>query len=147
MHAVSKRIDDPASQSRGTFGVSLAIRLVVCVSLMLVGVAISAWAYRFGQPDGPLFYWGILPGAPLVLIAIAGMFPLAAMRVVLGAAAGCLLGVGLPYGLLLYASTHYSGGGANIGLGLLLLATPLYVPVAILIGGAAGYRLFRTANL
>lgn len=117
------------------------MRSLVCFSLAVVGVTMSAWAYRFAQPDGPLFYWGILPGAPIVLMAVVGSFSRVPVRVTLGAAVGGLLAVALPYGSLLYASANYSGGGANIGLGLLLLATPVYLPIAMLIGGAAAVKL------
>ncbi len=116
-------------------------RLAVALSLVLLGTAMSVWAYRWGQPDGPILYWGILPGAPLVALAALAMVPGVPLRVTIGAAVFGFIAVAIPYGALLYASSNYSGGGANIGLGLLLLATPLYLPIAMLAGGFAGGRV------
>ena len=50
----------------------------------------------------------------------------------------------MPYGLLWYASANYSGGGANIGLGLLLLSLPVYLPIAMLVGVCVGQFLIPT---
>ncbi len=129
---------------RGRSGLAVFVRLLVFLSLTVVGLAASAWAYQFGQPDGPILYWGILPGAPFVLLAVMGLFPRVPVHVTLGAAAGSLLAVALPYGALLYASANYTGGGANIGLGLLLLATPIFLPIAMLIGGLAAFGIGRS---
>ena len=101
----------------------------------------SVWAYQWARPDGPIFYWGFLPGAPFVLLAVSSLMPRVPLRVTIGASVGSLLAVAVPYGALVFASLNYAGGGANIGLGLLLLATPLYLPIAVLIGGFARWRL------
>ena len=106
--------------------------------LLAIGVGMSVAAYRWGQPDGPLLYWGILPGAPLVLLAVVALIRRVPLRATMGASIAGFLAVSIPYGLLVYASITYSGGGANIGLGLLLLASPIYVPIAMLIGAIAG---------
>ena len=111
------------------------------VVLAVLGLALSALAYRTGQPDGPILYWGILPGAPFVLLAALTLIPHLSIRAVVGAALGSLIAVGVPYGLLFYSSINYSGGGANIGVGLLLMAQPIYVPIAMLIGATAGHLL------
>ena len=99
----------------------------------------SVAAYQFGQPDGPLFYWGILPGAPFLLFAGLSLIARVPLRVTCGATAGCFLAVAVPYGMLMYSSANYSGGGANIGLGILLLATPVLLPIAMVIGGFGGW--------
>lgn len=117
---------------------SAVFRSSICALLVLLGLTMSAIAYRTGQPDGPIFYWGILPGAPFVLLAPFALIPGIPVRTVVGAAVGGLIGVGLPYGLLAYSSANYSGGGANIGLGLLLLAQPIYVPMAMVVGAILG---------
>ncbi len=115
----------------------------IAISLLLVflGLAMSAAAYRVGQPDGPIFYWGILPGAPLLLLAALSLIPRFSFRALLGATVATLIAVGMPYGLIWYSSVNYSGGGANIGLGLLLIAQPIYVPVAMMMGAVIGHLL------
>jgi len=114
-------------------------RAYIAISLVGLGAILSISAYRFG-PDGPLFYWGILPGAPFLIIAGIALIPLIPLRAAIGAAVGALAAVAAPYGSLLYASANYPEGGANIGLDLLLLATPLYLPIAMLTGAVIAYR-------
>jgi len=118
-----------------------ATRVVVFGLLAVMGIGMSAWAYDWARPDGPLFYWGILPGAPFVLLAGVSLVPRMPLRVTIGACVGGLLAVATSYGALLYASANYAGGGANIGLGLLLLATPVYLPLAMLFGAFCGRRV------
>jgi hypothetical protein len=91
-------------------------------------------------------YWGILPGAPFVLLGALSLVPYFTIRVLTGASVGGLIAVAAPYGLLWYSSANYSGGGANIGLGLLLLALPAYLPLAMLIGAYVGqaFSSFRS---
>lgn len=60
-------------------------------------------------------------------------------RALLGAGVGALVGVGGPFLWLFLGSVFYSGGGgANIGLGLLIMAMPFYAPVIILLGALLG---------
>jgi hypothetical protein len=87
-------------------------------------------------------YWGILPGAPFVLLGVLSLVPRFPLRALTGASVGGLIAVAAPYGLLWYSSANYSGGGANIGLGLLLLALPAYLPLAMLIGAYIGQALY-----
>ena len=55
-----------------------------------------------------------------------------------GAAIGAILAVGIPHGYALYRIAHYSGGGADIGLGLILLGEPLYIILAMTVGWNLG---------
>ena len=59
-------------------------------------------------------------------------------RALLGAGVGALIGIGGPFLWLFFYSAFYSGGGANIGLGLLIKAMPFYAPVLILLGALLG---------
>jgi len=117
---------------------SLPTRLLLSAMLTIVGIVMSAAAYQYGRPDGPILYWGILPGAPFLLLAILALVTRRPLSAVIGASAGSLLAVALPYGLLLYTSATYSGGGANIGVGILLVAVPLYLPILMAVGGFIG---------
>ncbi len=99
----------------------------------------SAWAYQFNGPSGPVFFWGILPGAPFVLLAGLSLVTRIPLRVTIGAYVGGLLAVAVPYGEIWYSSLNYHGGGANIGLGILLIATLILLPIPMLIGGFAGW--------
>ena len=49
------------------------LSLTLGVLLACLGLAMSAAAYRFGQPDGPILYWGVLPGAPFMLLAVLSL--------------------------------------------------------------------------
>jgi len=84
-----------------------------------------------------------LPFAVLVIFALArcnGRFVFS-LSAIIGATVGALLAIAFPWVLLRYASAHCQGGGANIGLGLLLFL-PFYLPVAMFIGGWFGRALF-----
>lgn len=122
--------------------VPLRHRVLLFTFLMATGVALSAWAYR-NSAGGSTFYFGILPGAPFGVLALLSL----AMRVpaTLGAFVGGLIGVTIPYGALLYTSATYSGGGANIGVGLLLMATPVILPIFMILGGIIGNRFGAAA--
>lgn len=119
-------------------------RLALGALSAVLGVAMSAAAYRAGRPDGPVLFWGVLPGAPLILLSAFALIPRISIRALAGALVGGLVAAGIPYGLLWYSSVNYSGGGANIGLGLLLLAQPIYVPLAMITGACVGHFLSRS---
>lgn len=105
----------------------------------MIGIGMSAWAYQFNGPNGPILTWGILPGAPFVILAGLSLVTRIPLRVTIGAYLGGLLAVAVPYGAIWYSSLNYNGGGANIGLGILLIATLVLLPIPILIGGFAGW--------
>ena len=89
---------------------------------------------------GLIIYWYILPGLPFVCLGLFGAFRANqfSLRPFVGATIGALVAVSVPYGSLWLASVTYKGGGANIGLGLLLLAFPVYLPFAIFGGWRIG---------
>lgn len=114
-------------------------RVIACALLTMIGIGMSAWAYQFNGPSGPILTWGILPGAPFVILAGLSLITRIPLRVTIGAYLGGLLAVAVPYGAIWYSSLNYNGGGANIGLGILLIATLVLLPIPILIGGFAGW--------
>jgi len=114
-------------------------RVIACALLTMIGIGMSAWAYQFNGPHGPILTWGILPGAPFVILAGLSLVTRIPLRVTIGAYLGGLLAVAVPYGAIWCSSLNYNGGGANIGLGILLIATLVLLPIPILIGGFAGW--------
>lgn len=60
-----------------------------------------------------------------------------------GAIMGGLVAIGIPLLLYFKATHNYHGGGASIGLGLLFLAMPVYLPLAIIIGWKIGKQRDR----
>ena len=116
----------------------LSLRVIVCAILALFGGGMSLWAYQFNG-SGPILTWGIFPGAPLVVLAGMSLVPRISLRVTIGAYVGCLLAVAVPYGAIWYSSFNYTGGGADIGLGLLAIATLVLLPIPMLIGGFIGW--------
>lgn len=87
-------------------------------------------------------YSNLLPSLPFVLLAVLSFVWPQRLGLLCGAAIGAAIAVGLPWGLLRYDSAHYEGGGANIGLGLLILAMPIYLPLCML-GGYGIAALIR----
>lgn len=117
---------------------TLPTRVIAGVLLALIGVAMSAWAHQFHR-EGPLLTWGIFPGTPFVLLASLSLVKRVPLRVTIGAYIGGFFAIVLPYGAIWYESMNYSGGGANIGLGLLALAAIVLLPIPMLIGGFVGW--------
>ncbi len=115
-----------------------SIRLIVCVLLALIGIGMSAWAYQVNG-SGPILTWGILPGAPFVILAGLSLVKRIPLRVTIGAYVGGVMAVAVPYGAIWYDLQNYNGGGANIGLGLLALAVFIILPIPMLIGGVIGW--------
>lgn len=92
---------------------------------------------------GQLGYWLVLPGMCFLGLSLAATsrnkerFRISRSGLWGGAIAG-LIGMALPAALVFAASANYSGGGANIGLGLLSLAMPGYLPIAMIVGFVIG---------
>ena len=89
-------------------------------------------------------YLFVLPPLPFLILAMRVrkmdkegkyLFSIGAVR---GAMIGALLAIGIPYGILIISTLTYSGGGANIGVGLLLLGTPIYLAMATSAGWSKG---------
>jgi hypothetical protein len=121
-------------------------RIIACTVFAVIGIGMSAWVYLFNGPGGPIRTWGIFPGAPFVVLAGLSLITRIPLRVTLGAYIGGFVAIAIPYGAIWYSSLNYSGGGANIGLGLLLLATLVLLPLPMLIGGFLGWLACRHAR-
>ena len=77
----------------------------------------------------------ILPPLPFVFLAalIKIKKDIGVYRLI-GSACGAAVAIITPYLLMWIDSMNYSGGGANIGLGLLLVAMPISIPFFMAIG-------------
>jgi hypothetical protein len=107
----------------------------------LVGFLMSLIVFRWDEGSSPILYWGIMPGLPFVLISLWALQnrTSASLGNLMGANACCMLVTLLAYGSIYYfAVFSYSGGGANIGLGLLLLPLPIYYLIAAIVGWRVG---------
>ncbi len=136
--------DDSISKAPSSTLFQSRTRVVACALLTMMGIGMSAWAYQFNGPNGPILIWGILPGAPFVLLAGLSLVTRIPLCVTIGAYIGGWLAVAVPYCAIWYSSLNYNGGGANIGLGILLLATLVLLPIPMLIGGFAGWCFRHT---
>jgi len=105
---------------------------MVMLYVAFFALGVSGWE----SPDtiSNVVYWYLLPSLPFVLLAVLSFVWPQQLGPLCGAAIGAAIAVGLPWGMLKYDSAHYYGGGANIGLGLLLLAMPVYLPLMMLAG-------------
>jgi len=115
------------------------------LTILMIGIAIfmtglSTFVTR-GEASNmtQVFYSYILPPLPFLFFAALihikkdiGVYKL------IGSACGAAVAIIAPNLLLWINSMNYSGGGANIGLGLLWLAMPIYIPILMAIGYFVG---------
>ncbi len=120
--------------------VSVASILTSCV---LGGVIYAIW----GRHGGLFALLPLYVIAPTSLISLLALFTKRSSASLIGAAIGCAVIVGPPFALLIY-DTYFAapGGGANIGLGLMLFAAPIIAPVAGLMGGLIGAEVGRIVS-
>ncbi len=134
-----QNISDAAmSNAQSRTRLTLPTRVIACVVLGLIGVAMSAWAEQFNS-RGPFITWGIFPGAPFVLLTSLSLVKRVPLRVTMGAYITGIIAIVLPYGAIWYESLNYNGGGTNIGLGILAQAAIVLLPIPMLIGGLIGW--------
>ncbi|RUO38596.1 hypothetical protein CWE13_02825 [Aliidiomarina shirensis] len=116
------------------------VGLPLLIGVSLLGIVLSFVVYDGGGAS--TLYFGVMPGLPFICISVfAGALSNNATKgAVIGATAGALMVSVLCYGVLYYEAITYSGGGANIGLGLLLLPLPIYYVLFIWLGWALGGR-------
>jgi hypothetical protein len=108
--------------------------LFALVMLCVAGCALGLSNWESPESTFQSTYWYVLPPLPFVLLAVLSFGWPQHLGPLCGAAIGAAIAVGVPWGLLKYDSAHYTGGGANIGIGLLLLAMPVYLPLLMLAG-------------
>ena len=111
--------------------------------MIVLGTILSWITFQTALSNVKILFWGLLPGIPFVVLGLIAMniksqFSPAPF---LGAAIGGLIAIALPYGGMEFASLTYSGGGANIGLGLLYITLTMYVPIAMYIGWTIGHDI------
>jgi len=121
-------------------GTANPLRLLLAAGLLVLTVLGSCLPTLLGVPSPDasmpqIFYWYVLPGLPFLILSCIALHPrLFSSHSLVGAAIGAVAAVGIPYFLLWSATANYSGGGANIGLGLLILAMPAYLPFLMILG-------------
>ncbi len=79
-----------------------------------------------------VIYGFILPSAPFICLAI--LVSPDNRKSVVGSMVGAIVAICIPYLLLTYDMLTHFRGGADIGLGLLLMAMPVYLLLAMSIG-------------
>lgn len=126
---------------------SVVLQPVFAMAMLFLAfsaLGVSGWESPHSISN--LIYWYLLPSLPFVLLALLSFALPRQIGPLSGAAVGAVVAVGLPWGMLWYDSSHYDGGGANIGLGLLLLAMPIYLPLCMILGYCAAKLCRRTVG-
>ncbi len=98
-----------------------------------------------------IFLFLILPSSPFVLLALrcrhrkASGTPKYPIGCLVGATVGAIIST-VPPCVFLWCDVmgFFSYGGANIGLGLVFVAMPLYLPLAMIIGWCIGSSFGKT---
>ena len=128
-----------------------AVAVLVPLLVVWLGATLLSWATAspllLVQERGPLLVQSILVGGPFALLAwwvqrAASQSPRVGRAGVLGAVLGGLA-LTLPPWAWLYATALTPHMGANIGAGLLLLVSPIYVGGGMVVGYALGQRWRR----
>lgn len=114
-------------------------RLTMSLVLIITGVILSLAARMACRGDAPIFYWGILPGLPFVILGLFALLPRISLKPVLGAAIGALLVTVLSYGSL-FLSAHLHPGDVNMGLAMILMGLPLYYAFGMIVGWIIGEK-------
>lgn len=121
------------------------VLLAVLITLSVVCPLIISLTGAIDTVIGLVLYGIILPSSPFIFLAVLSLrmegngykYKGAAIS---GAMQGALIAIFVPYALIWYSVATYTGGGANIGLALLALAMPLYLPVAMRVGWFVGTK-------
>ena len=122
---------------------SLLAAAMLTLAILGAGIATFSGQVSSNASILQIFYWYILPALPFIALFILALFPSVFQPyMIMGAAFGAVAAIAIPYFLLWISLANYSGGGANIGIGLLFLAMPVYLPFFML-GGSALSRLLH----
>lgn len=131
------------SLSPSMFKRSLLAAMMLALAILGAGTATIAGQVSSSASSLQIFYWYVLPALPFLALFILALFPSVIQPyMILGAAFGAGTAIAIPYFLLWISLANYSGGGANIGIGLIFLAMPAYLPFFML-GGSALSRLLH----
>jgi len=123
-------------------------RYTLLALLIVLSIVCPIFISSTGMIDtviGLVLYGILLPSCPFIFLAALSLkkegndykYKRAA---ILGAMQGALIAIFVPYALIWYSVITYTGGGANIGLALLALAMPLYLPIAMRAGWSLGAK-------
>lgn len=102
--------------------------------------------FRLHQEMTPRILQSVITSIPFLVAAFYAHRRLKANAEpagVLGAVVAVLTGSLLLWGLIYAAAVFHREGGANIGLGILLLFSPIYLPFLMPLGFRIGTRLTR----
>ena len=106
-----------------------AAMVVISVFFVIISVRLAALE----------FPWNLLPSLPFIFLGLGSLLTRRFCPYAFTCSAiGALGAIGIPYILLTYSLAHDIG--ANIGLGLVFLAMPLYVPVVMFFGWMLGKK-------
>ncbi len=120
-------------------------RRTVGVASILISIALGVVIYVLWGRHGALFtFLPLYVIVPMSSIGLLALFTKRSSGSLVGAAVGCIFVIAPPFAMLIY-DTYFAapGGGANIGLGLMLLAAPVIAPVAAVMGGLIGGEVGR----
>ena len=115
-------------------------RLITFAILAMIGIGMLAWNYPSADRNSPSLI-RLLPGIQFVILACFALVRKVPLRATIGAYTGGLLVIATVYYAIWYDSLNYNGGGANIGLGIMVLAATLLLPIPMLLGGFVGWLI------
>ena len=109
--------------------------LMIGIAIFMTGLSTITRVARQGSDMMQIFYWYVLPPLPFLILAVLIQIKKdMSVYELIGSACGAAVAIIAPHVLMWLDSINYSGGGANIGLGLLLAAMPAYIPILMAIG-------------
>lgn len=115
-----------------------SLRIVLIVLAVSFPLFIKIILHPFDIVAFEVLYGFIFPSAPFIYLAI--LVSQDNKKAVIRSMIGAIVAIGVPYLTIWYSIHSYSGGGANIGLGLFLLAMPVYLLLAMSIGWNIGEK-------
>ena len=115
-------------------------RVITFAILAMIGIGALAWNFLSADRNS-LSLIRLLPGVQFVVLACLALVRKVPQRVTIGAYTGGLLVIATVYYAIWYDSLNYNGGGANIGLGIMVLAATLLLPIPMLLGGFVGWLI------
>ena len=115
-------------------------RVITFAILAMIGIGALAWNFPSADRNS-LSLIRLLPGVQFVVLACLALVRKVPLRATIGAYTGGLLVIATVYCAIWYDSLNYNGGGANIGLGIMVLAATLLLPIPMLLGGFVGWLI------
>jgi hypothetical protein len=115
---------------------ALGLILSLAIGLLVVASCNTVWATATGAPIGTMWRENsavqvVLAGLPYFVLAVCGIGARRAWIVALILTAAF-------WGYYLWDIIHYAGVGANIGIGILMMASPIAVTASGLLAASIG---------